>query len=287
MTLARPAVASRVRRRVPEAATAGRLLALLPAVDADGPRVRLGLVWAAVTVAAVVVGPFATALLFAGVALAAAGQSARTWQAADRASQPYRPVALAGAAVGALAGGAGPLAVVAAAAATTVAAVTAQQLRFGGRDWDAKPTIAIGVVLGVAAATPAVAVDQLGVVPALVLLALLHVVDASTFIVGSGARSRWEGPVAGAASAASLALAVAALLVPPFRGASPWVLAAAVAVSVPAGGMVASALLGPGVRRRGEERPVPVPVPALRRLDGLVVAGPVWLLLGRLLLDLG
>jgi hypothetical protein len=196
-------------------------------------------------------------------------------------------VAVVGAALCALAGGAGPLAVVAAAAAATVAAVTAQQLRFGGRSWDARTTIAIAVVIGAGAATPAIAVDQFGLVPAFVLLGLVHAVDASTFIVGSGAASRWEGPVAGAASAGAIGLAVAAIFVPPFRGASPWVLAAAVALLVPFGGVVGSALLGPGVRRKGRDRPVAVPVPALRRLDALLVVGPVWVLLARLLLDFG
>ena len=44
-----------------------------------------------------------------------------------------------------------------------------------------------------------------------------------------------------------------------------------------AGAIAASTLLGP----RDE-----APVPALRRLDAYLVAGPVWALLGQLLLDL-
>ena len=52
--------------------------------------------------------------------------------------------------------------------------------------------------------------------------------------------------------------------------------AKAVALLVPAGTMAATLLLG-----RDE-----APVPALRRLDGFLVLGPVWALLGRLLLDL-
>ena len=248
---------------------------LLPAVDVDGPKVRLGLVWAGVTFVAALAGSFATALVFAAVALGAAGQATRSWRGAGR--RPYRPVAVAGAVVCALAGSAGPLAVVAAAVVTAVAAVTAQQLRFGGRPWDARSTIAIAVLVGAGAAAPALVVGDLGVIPALVLLGTVHAVDAGTFVVGSGARRSWEGPVAGAASAAAVSLAVAAVFVPPFRGASPWVLGAAVAVLVPAGASAASTLLGP----RDE-----APVPALRRLDAYLVAGPVWALLGQLLLDL-
>jgi hypothetical protein len=65
------------------------------------------------------------------------------------------------------------------------------------------------------------------------------------------------------------------------------VLAAAGARLVPLAGMVGSTLPAPGRPRKGRERPVAVPVPALRRLDALFVAGPVWVLLARLLLDLG
>lgn len=248
---------------------------LLPEVDVDGPRVRLGLAWAAVSLVAVLLGPVVAAVTFSAVALAAAGQTVRSWK--GRPARPYRPVAVAGASVCALAGSAGPLAVVAAAVVVGVAALTASQLRFGGRAWDARSTIAIAVLIGVAAATPAVVVDQLGTLPAVVLLLTVHVVDASTFIVGSGAGSRWEGPVAGLAAAGALSLAVAAVLVPPFRGAAPWVLGAVVALLAPVGTMAASTLLG-----RAE-----APVPGLRRLDALLVVGPLWALLGRLLLDLG
>ncbi len=247
---------------------------LTPRVDIDGPRVRVGMAWAAVSLVALLLGPFVTALVFAVVALGAAGQSVRSWRRTTR--RPYRPVAVGGAAICALAGSAGPAAVVAAAVVTAVAAATARQLRFGGRTWDAPSTIAIGVVIGTAAACPALVLDQFGVVAATVLLVAIHGADASTFIVGSGASSPWEGPVAGAATVGAVSLAVAAVLVPPFRGVSPWVLGAVVAVGVPLGAVVGTALLG------REE----APVPALRRLDALLVVGPVWALLARLLLDL-
>ena len=251
------------------------LVRLLPPVDVDGPRVRLGLAWAAVSTVAVLAGPVATALVFAAVALAAAGQSCRSWR--ERGERPYRPVAVLGATVCALAGSAGPMAVVAAAVCTAVAGYAATLLRWGRRDWDARATIAIAVLVGVGAASPAVIRDQLGVVPALAFVAWVHAIDASTFIVGSGASNRWEGPVAGAATAGAIGLAVAAVLVPPFRGVTPWLLAAVAALLVPAGTMAATTVLG-----RDE-----APVPGLRRLDAFVVVGPVWALLGRLLLDLG
>lgn len=253
------------------------LARLLPPVDIEGPKVRVGLVWAVLSTLAVLLGPVATAAVFAAVALAAAGQTCRTWRSKRREdARPYRPAAVIGATACAAAGAVGPLAVVVAAVCTAVAGVAAGRLRWGGRDWDARATVAIALVVGVGAASPAVIRDQLGVVAALAFVASVHAVDASTFIVGSGATNAWEGPVAGAAAAGAMGLAVAAVLVPPFRGVSPWLLAVVVALLVPAGTMAATALLG-----RGE-----APVPGLRRLDAFVVVGPVWALLGRVLLDL-
>jgi len=290
---------------------AARVGALMPAVDVDGPRVRVGVAWAVVSTIAIVIGPLTAAVVFGAVALAAAGQTCRSWRTSS--TQPYMPVAVGGAVVCALAGAAGGVAVAAAVVATVVAAVAASQLRLGRQSWDAKATTAIALVVGVGAATPAVVRGHLGVVPAVVLLATLHVIDASTFIVGSGAASKWEGPVAGAAAALSSAIAVAAVLVPPFRGVAPWLLAITAAALVPAGAAVGSMLLAPPspsapssspassspasssppsssavadqtprprARRRGE-----APVPALRRLDAWLVAGPVWALVASVVLD--
>jgi hypothetical protein len=245
---------------------------LLPPVDIDGPRVRLGLLWAVISVVAVTGGPVSTAIVFAAVALAAAGQTCRTWRRETR--RPFRPVAVGGAAVCALAGSAGPLSVVAAAFATSVAALAASQLRWGRRDSDARVTIAIAVLIGAGASAPALIRDQLGVVAAVAFVAWVHAVDASTFIVGSGGR-QWEGIVAGAASAGAIGLFIAAVFVPPFRGVSPWVLAAATAAFAPAGTIAASALVGR----------FNAPVPALRRVDAYLVLGPIWALAGCVLLD--
>ena len=246
---------------------------LTPPVDVDGPRVRLGLLWAAVTFVAVAAGPLTTSLVFAVVALGAAGQACRTWRRSGH--RPFVPVAAGGAALAALAGCVSPLAVVAAVVLIAVTGLAAAQLRPGGTAWDVRVTLAIGISIGVAAASPAIVRNGLGALPALVLVALVHAVDASAFIVGSGARSRWEGPVAGLASAGAVGLAVAATMAPPFRGASPWILAGVIAVAVPAGGVMATALLG-----RDE-----APVPALRRLDAYLLAGPAWALLATILLD--
>ena len=102
--------------------------------------------------------------------------------------------------------------------------------------------------------------------PTLVLLTLVGVYDASAYVVGAGATNLWEGPAAGIAFMAAVTLAVAAVFVPPFTGASPWLLGLVAAVCAPIGPIVASLLLGDRAR----------PAQALRRLDSLLVLGPVW-----------
>jgi hypothetical protein len=96
---------------------------------------------------------------------------------------------------------------------------------------------------------------------------LVTVFDSSAYLIGTGAPNRWEGAVAGVASIIALTLFVAAVLEPPFTGASPWLLGGATALLAP---------LGPVLGRwvPGDKT---APVPALRRLDSLFLAGPAWI----------
>lgn len=242
-------------------------------IDVDGPRVRLGVAWATVAVVAVLVGPVSAAVVFAAVALGAAGQACRAWRRSRR--TPYRPVAIGGAVLVALAGAAGPVAVAIAAVLTGVAAVAVSQARVGGRDWDRALTAAIALAIGAGAAALPVVRGELGATAALVLLFTVLVAEASTFVVGSGARTTWDAPIAAMAAVGALSLGVAAVLVPPFRGSSPWALAALSAVTVPLGPRLASALL-PRARAFA---------PALRRIDGFFVVAPVWAAVARVMLD--
>ena len=250
------------------------LVALRPPVDIDGPRVRLALVWAAVVVLAVLAGAATSAFVFAGVAVGAAGQACRSWRRAEQ--RPYRPVAIGGAVVIALAGGAGPLAVPAAAVLVTIASVVVVQTSLGGTRFDARLTAAIALVVGVGAAVVPLARAELGTTPVLVLVASVFASEASGFLVGAGARTPYEAPAASVVAVAVVTVATAAVLAPPFRGASPWMLGALVAALVPLGPRVASALL-----------PDPAAfAPALRRLDAFIAIGPVWVLVASLTLDL-
>ncbi|MGH9114881.1 MAG: hypothetical protein ACRDWW_03535 [Acidimicrobiales bacterium] len=116
----------------------------------------------------------------------------------------------------------------------------------------------------VAAAALVVARGQ-GLSEALTLICAVCLYDTASFVTGATARwLRWVGPLVGAIAVGVLAVFVAAVFVPPFSGARPWVLLGLVAVLAPAGVAVGRRLAG-GAR-----------LPALLRLDSLILCGPAW-----------
>ena len=236
-----------------------------------GPHARLGLVWAVITVAAAVAGPLWLGPWLAPTAGLAGAQAARR-----RSRRPRRPamvLAGVGAAALTLAGAGGPVWVGSAAVAVAAGGVGYALVR-GGPGVEAVWISAVALVTGLAGAAP-VLLRTSGLAPLLVLLAYAMVYDASAYVVGSGAASAWEGPTAGIAATGTVTLTVAAVLVPPFEGVSPWVLGSLAAVLTPLGPLVGTALLGDRHDR----------APALRRLDSLLLLGPVWSLASMLLLD--
>jgi hypothetical protein len=130
-----------------------------------------------------------------------------------------------------------------------------------------RATAGVMFVVGGAGAAPVVmrSASSHGSVPALVLCTYALVYDASAYVVGSGASRWWEGPLAGALATAVVTIIVAAVLVPPFRGVTPWLFGAVAAVAAPLGPRVAAVVAG-GRRRGG----------ALGRVDSLIVLGPAW-----------
>lgn len=245
-----------------------------PVPDADLPHVRLGIAWAAVTFALTAAGTVPLAVWMAVVALAAAGQACRSWREAE--VRPWRPLAIGGAV-------ALPLTAVVGLAGAAIG-VALVGLGAAARWWRAgKPpagellrSVAIALGVGLAAASPVVA-RHLGLIPGVVLISLIGAYDASSFVVGTGAGSPWEGPAAGVAAVLAVTLAVAAVFAPPFRGVSPWLLGLAIAVLAPLGRAAAQRLTGDAEGR----------LPALGRLDSLLLAGPVWAVLAALTLSLG
>jgi len=223
-------------------------------------------VWTAITLGAAALGRLPLALWLAPLAGVAALQLAQALRKRRRAVYPR--LAAAGAAAVPLAAVAGLRAVTVALVAVPVVALAGRRGTTATRRRVGDPlgtTFVVATVVGGATAAP-VLVRGMGITPAVVLFLLTGGYDAGAYLVGTGARHRWEGPIAGIAAVAALDVSVAALLVPPFRGASPWVVGALVAVTAPLGAALAAGLVG-GSRGR---------LSAVRRVDSLLLAGPAY-----------
>ena len=212
-------------------------------------------------------GSVLMAMWMAVVAALAAVQAARSWK--HHASRHPAPLAAGtGAAVVVLGAGFGiPGIAVGALAGVAAAAAWASQ-----ESADVALTVACVVVPALAAVPPVLLRSTDGLVPAFVLLTCVGVYDAGAHVMGTGSRWRWLGPVSGMLCIASVTLAVAALF-PQFKGASPLELGVLAAVLAPCGPLVADRIVGTNTARR----------PALRRLDSLIVVGPVWALAAAML----
>jgi hypothetical protein len=102
-------------------------------------------------------------------------------------------------------------------------------------------------------------------VSAVVLFLLVSAYEMGDFVVGSGASNSFEGPLAGITTALLVGFPLAVMLVAPFDHAGAVLLGFA-AAACPFGQIAASALL-PGAGASA---------PALRRIDTLLVLGPLW-----------
>ena len=228
------------------------------------PHGRLGLAWATVTVGLTVLGPTWLAGWLAVAAFIAAAQTCLVWR-----KRGERPVSLAAAAIAA----GMPVAASFDTRWMTGMAVAGVLVTFVARlraptrvpSRDVALTLAVAVPIGLAAAAP-VLVRQTGIAAALLLLAMVCAYDAGAYLVGTGASSAWEGPAAGVAALVPLTILAEVVLIPPFAGSEPLFLGLLAAVLAPAGPVAGSALLGD----RGAH------APALRRLDSLLLVGPLW-----------
>lgn len=229
--------------------------------DIDGPKVRLGVVWFALTVGACALSPLALAAVLAVAAALAADQIVQR-HAPEGPSRPVledlpRLAAVLGAASLPLAASQGVDTLAAALTATVVLAMVAT----AGRP--ALPVLA-AISIGLAAASP-VLLQRLGTAAALFLLVLIAVYDAGDFLVGTGAGTAWEGPAAGVAAAGVVGFAAVVLAPPPLQEEGAATLAVLVALLAPLGPPLASLLVGDAV----------TPARFVRRLDSLLLAGPV------------
>jgi len=238
--------------------------------DIDGPRVRLGVLWFFVEMAAAVFGVVGLAVLFGLTAGIAALQTAQCLRKAGE--RPHRQLAGAGAALLPLAGavttGVLGLAILALAGAAVffgfaVAATNRRIDPFAA----AGATIRSALFVGFAAACVVVCARfSLGGAIALLLVAAAY--ETGDYIIGSGAANVLEGPVAGATTILVITFAITAVGVRPFVFPDSFALGAMAAVLAPIGQLVASMILPAN----------DAPASALRRLDSLLLLAPAWAL---------
>lgn len=234
--------------------------------DTSGPKVRLGILWFLVALAALAIGPLPTALVYGSVAAVAAAQTARVWR--SRRQRPNEAVAAgmaglmaAGACLGA--GGAG-LGILAGAAMAVVVA------RGDGRSphptlVDAGWTIQCGLPPGLAAMS-VVLLARLDQGSAIALLLLVSAYETGDFLVGSGARNPYEGPAAGGSAIVVITFIISTLPISALDFGQAWLFGGLVLLLAPLGQLAASALL-PSAK---------APATGLRRMDSLLLAAPVW-----------
>lgn len=236
--------------------------------DIEGPRVRLGMLWFLVAVVALALGPLPTALAYGGAASIAAAQMARVWR-----SRKERPNELAaagmagamtlGACLGAGGAGLGILGGVAMAFVVATGDTSSPHPAVTGAGW----TIQCALFPGLAAMS-VVLLARLDQGSAIALLLLVSAYETGDYIVGSGARNPYEGPAAGLSAIVVVTFIVSTLPISTLSFGEAWLFGGLVAVLAPLGQLFASALL-PAAG---------APASALRRLDSLLLAAPVWCL---------
>lgn len=239
--------------------------------DTQGPRMRLGLLWALVVTLSLAYGPmrpYGLATVLAIAAGMAAMQVVDAWH--DVRAGSDRTIAALGASllpiaatVGARWLGVGLLTLI------IVAFVSAMVRPVANRDMPvlaaAGHTVFAAASCGGAAASLVLLANyEIGAV--IILIVYVMAYDASDYIVGSGSSNGLEGPLAGGVMIGATTMFLAVIEVPPFRGADIWLFALIAAFALPVGQVVASSMLP-----RAD-----APAPALRRIDSMLVVAPVW-----------
>jgi len=236
--------------------------------DVDGPRVRLGFLWFVAAMGGLFLGengvglavPYSVAGAFAGL------QMATVWREHGRHPNKAVAAAVGGVAPAAATAGAGAVGLVLIAAVPL--AVFAALAESGSRRKavsEAGFTLQCSIFVGLAAASPVLAI-QVEVGAALALILLVSIYEMGDYLIGSGATNSIEGPAAGIAGIAVFTFALWVASIPPFRNDSILAFGAMAAVFAPVGQLFGSALLP-----RADS-----PASAMRRLDTLLILGPVF-----------
>lgn len=260
----RPASGRRVAARPgPKAAAKGKRSPATRTIGRPGPTVIMGVLWAALLGAATEAGQLATAVVVVPVAVIAAVSTVRAVAPARAGASPAVPAAVTAAVVLPLAalGGLTVAVVIGVLIAAGAAAVLAMNSRRGF------PYAGLVAALAPAvAAASVVAARGQGLSEGLTLIAAVCLYDMASFLTGTSPQGGPAGVIVGMITVGVLAVFVSAVVVPPFSGRNPWILLGLVAVLAPAG------VLGAG-RLASKAR-----LPALRRLDSLILAGPAWVI---------
>jgi hypothetical protein len=226
--------------------------------------VLTGLAWAGLLAAGAELGELALAAVLIPVAVVAAISVVRGMHRRQTVPVPTLAIAAGTAGVLPLVALGGPAAAVSVGAVFFVGLVA--QVVVSSR------RIGFALAVGLATLAPAVAAASVvaargqGLSEVLTLLVAVCLYDMASFLMGTGPRGGVVGVLVGMISVGVLAVFVAAVVEPPFSGRSPWILLGLVAVLAPIGVALAS-LICPGRR-----------LPALRRLDSLILAGPAWVM---------
>jgi hypothetical protein len=254
----RTAARGRAQKRQAQRRPAARSERLLPAAAG-------GFLWAGAVCAATATSPLAAAAVVTPVGLVAGISAARAVSRQRRTRKPAVIAASTAALLTIMLPAAGLAGLGAAAGAAVLAAFLAAGVSFyviaSPRPW----------ALAFAILGPAVACGSVVVAAGqgwnfgLTLVGTVCAYDFACWVNGTrrGAGG-WGGVVAGLLTVGAAALFVAAVFVPPFSGWRPWGMLGLLGVLCVAGVAIAGRVAGP-------ER-----LPALRRIDSLILTGPVW-----------
>ncbi|KAA0235638.1 MAG: hypothetical protein JJLCMIEE_00553 [Acidimicrobiales bacterium] len=234
--------------------------------DIDGPRIRLGVLWFLLLAGALIAGVLVLGALYGAVAGLAGWQTAKVWAKEGRPSEPW--VAAAAAGLIGFAGSIGTattgMVIVAAVVAALVAALIRHRVLLT-RLLSAGFTVRSGVFVGLAAASPTI-VMRIDIGACVMLVLLVSMYEVGDFLVGSGSANPVEGPLAGIVGVMVVTFAMSVIQPPPFDEQAVWLFGGMTAALCPVGQLAGSAILP---RSNSDAR-------ALRRLDSLLVAGPLF-----------
>lgn len=233
--------------------------------DIEPPHVRLGIAWFLLVMVGMAFGTYGVAVVYGAAAAIAAYQSARCW----RRRKPNRPDPHVAAAIAAVLPVAASIST--GALGFAVLACVGFALFRAGVEIRIPPiataarTLQCSLWVGGAAAG-VVATHRFEPWAAFALVLAASAYETGDYLVGSGARSALEGPVAGAVAVIVVQFAVAAVGLPPFEIENGVAFAVLAAVLCPLGQLLGSLVL-PSAG---------APASALRRLDSLLLLAPVW-----------